>query len=122
MGEITVIKLCQALGPRTTVAVSWQGIRHGSEAARSMLPRMLNLLSFENESGGVGAAVERGIREVPLWVWLPWLPQLLMSLQRPEASVIKQLLIHLAIAFPQACLGDLVLEQSGSNLLSGSCS
>ena len=67
-----------------------------------MLPRMLNLLSFENEAGGVGAAVERGIREVALWVWLPWLPQLLMSLQRPEAPVIKQLLIHLAIAFPQA--------------------
>ena len=47
--------------------------------------------------------MERGIREVALWVWLPWLPQLLMSLQRPEAPVIKQLLIHLAIAFPQAC-------------------
>ena len=29
-----------------------------------------------------------------------------MSLQRPEASVIKQLLIHLAIAFPQACLDN----------------
>ena len=62
------------------------------------------MLSFENDAGGVGHAVERGAREVPLWVWLPWLPQLLMGLQRPEAPVIKQLLVHIAAAYPQVNL------------------
>lgn len=69
-----------------------------------MLPRLLNLLSFENEGGVVGAAIERGVREAPLWVWLAWLPQLLMSLQRPEASVAKQILILIASQCPQVCV------------------
>ena len=86
-----------------------QGIRHGSEEARDMLPRVLGMLTFENESGGVGAAVERGAREVPLWVWLPWISQLLLGLQRSEAPIIKQLLLHIAAVHPQvgmhACCG-----------------
>lgn len=34
--------------------------------------------------------------------WLPYLPQLQTSLQRPEAAVVKDLLAQLATAFPQA--------------------
>lgn len=89
----------------TRTYVDWcaQGVRHGSEAARGMLPRLLSLLSFENEGGVVGSAIERGVREAPLWVWLAWLPQLLMSLQRPEAPVAKQILILIATQCPQVC-------------------
>ena len=66
-----------------------------------MLPRILGMLSFENGGGGVGDAVERGAREVPLWVWLPWVSQLLLGLQRAEAPIIKQLLLHIAAVHPQ---------------------
>lgn len=39
---------------------------------------------------------------MPLNNWLPYLPQLQTSLQRPEAAVVKDLLSQLATAFPQA--------------------
>lgn len=41
-------------------------------------------------------------RQVPLNVWLPWLPQLQTSLQRPEAALVKDLLAQLATTYPQA--------------------
>lgn len=40
--------------------------------------------------------------QVPLNVWLPWLPQLQTSLQRPEAALVKDLLAQLATTYPQA--------------------
>ena len=40
--------------------------------------------------------------QVPLWVWLIWSPQLLMSLQRGEGPQTRALLIQIAQAFPQA--------------------
>ena len=39
-------------------------MRQGSSAARALLPRVLTLLSFDNESGVVGRAIERGSRQV----------------------------------------------------------
>lgn len=39
---------------------------------------------------------------MPLNVWLPWLPQLQTSLQRPEAALVKDLLAQLATTYPQA--------------------
>ena len=39
--------------------------------------------------------------ELPPWVWLTWIPQLLMSLQREEAAFIKPILFRLAQMFPQ---------------------
>lgn len=35
-------------------------------------------------------------------VWLAWLPQLLLSLQRPEAPFVKRILSDLARVYPQA--------------------
>lgn len=78
-----------------------QGIRHGSAAARELIPRILHLLSFDNDSGVVGKVLERAAAEVPLWVWLPWIPQLLSSLQRSEAPSVQNILLSLALAFPQ---------------------
>ena len=40
--------------------------------------------------------------QVPLWVWLVWSPQLLMSLQRGEGPHARALLTQIAQAFPQA--------------------
>lgn len=47
-------------------------------------------------------ADELSALKVPLNNWLPYLPQLQTSLQRPEAAVVKDLLSQLATAFPQA--------------------
>lgn len=101
-----------------------QAVKLGHAPARGLLPRLLYLLSFDNNITAsqevqaqlmaqgappgpwlnvVGQAMERsGALELAPWVWLPWLPQLQMALARPEASLIKQILMTLALALPQA--------------------
>ena len=39
---------------------------------------------------------------MPVWVWFHWIPQLLTSLQRPEAVHVKPVLQQLAMAHPQS--------------------
>ena len=41
-----------------------QAVKHGSCAGRTMLPRVLHLLSFENDTGAVGRALDRKLNEV----------------------------------------------------------
>lgn len=77
-----------------------QAIRNGSSAARSMLPRVLGLLSFDDVGGVVSRALASAA-DMPLAVWLPHLPALLSSLQRPEQRIVKPLLIQLGLNFPQ---------------------
>lgn len=63
-----------------------------------MLPKSKKCLT---QSGGPELHIVGSV-QVPLNVWLPWLPQLQTSLQRPEASLVKDLLFQLATTFPQA--------------------
>jgi len=49
-----------------------------------------------------GAAFDRHIDNVPYWVWLAWIPQLLLSLQRPEQAYTKAILFKVAAMYPQA--------------------
>ncbi|KAG6555625.1 hypothetical protein Mapa_002860 [Marchantia paleacea] len=79
-----------------------QGIKYGSKHGRSHLARVLYLLSFDNQTGAVGKAFDKYGDHIPLWVWLMWIPQLLLSLQRPEAASCKNVLLKLAAHFPQA--------------------
>ena len=65
-----------------------------------MLPRVLGLLSFDDVGGVVSRALAAA-SDMPLAVWLPHLPSLLSSLQRPEQRIVKPLLIQLGLNFPQ---------------------
>eukprot|EP00963_Diacronema_lutheri_P006687 scaffold587_cov339-Pavlova_lutheri.AAC.11 len=78
-----------------------QAVRHGSSNKGAAIGRVLQLLSFSNQNGSVGQAFDK-YSELPLWVWLVWIPQLLYSLQRPEAKHVKPVLIQLSHMFPQA--------------------
>jgi len=42
-----------------------------------------------------------GRPQVPHWVWLSWVPQLLTGTQRPESAFCKHILKELARLFPQ---------------------
>ena len=46
-------------------------------------------------------AVAQKAADLPGWVWLPWVPQLMTSLQRPEVAVARRILSAAAGAFPQ---------------------
>ncbi|KAJ7564762.1 hypothetical protein O6H91_02G032300 [Diphasiastrum complanatum] len=79
-----------------------QGIKYGGAYGKSYLARVLYLLSFDNQNGTVGKAFDKYGDQIPHWVWIPWIPQLLLSLQRPEASNCKAVLMKLVTHFPQA--------------------
>ncbi|CAM8985650.1 unnamed protein product [Rhodiola kirilowii] len=79
-----------------------QGIKFGVSNSRSHLARVLYLLSFDTPNQLVGKAFDKYLEQIPLWVWLSWIPQLLLSLQRNEAPHCKLVLLKIATMFPQA--------------------
>ncbi|KAH9312040.1 hypothetical protein KI387_027075, partial [Taxus chinensis] len=79
-----------------------EGIKYGVSNARSYLARVLYLLSFDTPNEPVGKTFDKYLDHIPHWVWLSWIPQLLNSLQRPEAAHCKLVLLRLATVYPQA--------------------
>ncbi|XP_031107078.1 transformation/transcription domain-associated protein-like [Ipomoea triloba] len=79
-----------------------QGIKFGIPNSRSHLARVLYLLSFDTANEPVGRAFDKYLDQIPDWVWLSWIPQLLLSLQRSEASHCKLVLLKIATVYPQA--------------------
>ena len=65
-------------------------------------PRILWLLGYDKPGGPVMAAFEKYNEYVPPGVWLPWVPQLISGLSRPEQDLCKSVLLRLVKAFPQA--------------------
>ncbi|XP_031475658.1 uncharacterized protein LOC116247605 isoform X2 [Nymphaea colorata] len=79
-----------------------QGIKYGVSNSRSHLARVLYLLSFDTPNEAVGRAFDKYAEQIPHFVWLPWIPQLLLSLQRSEAPHCKLVLHKIATVYPQA--------------------
>ncbi|KAM6591803.1 hypothetical protein CsatA_014408 [Cannabis sativa] len=79
-----------------------QGIKFGISNSRSHLARVLYLLSFDTPNEPVGRAFDKHLEQIPHWVWLSWIPQLLLSLQRSEAPHCKLVLLKVATVYPQA--------------------
>ncbi|KAE8707127.1 hypothetical protein F3Y22_tig00110387pilonHSYRG00919 [Hibiscus syriacus] len=79
-----------------------QGIKFGVSNSRSYLARVLYLLSFDTPSEPVGRSFDKYLDQIPHWVWLSWIPQLLLSLQRTEAPHCKLVLLKIATVYPQA--------------------
>ncbi|XP_063882780.1 transformation/transcription domain-associated protein-like isoform X6 [Scylla paramamosain] len=77
--------------------------RHQNESkSRKYLAKVLWLLSYDDEGGSLSEAVDRYCVGVPAIQWLPWIPQLLTCLVRPEGKVIINLLNQVGRMFPQA--------------------
>lgn len=68
------------------------------------LARVLQLVSYEDGSGLLVSALTMGVGAVPVWVWLNWLPQLLIGLTRPESEACRRVLMAVGIAYPHAVL------------------
>ncbi|KAK9678784.1 hypothetical protein RND81_11G233100 [Saponaria officinalis] len=79
-----------------------QGIKFGIPNSRSYLVRVLYLLSFDAPNEPAGRAFDKYLDQIPHWVWLSWIPQLLLSLQRTEAPHCKLVLLKIATVYPQA--------------------
>ncbi|PKA60897.1 Serine/threonine-protein kinase ATR [Apostasia shenzhenica] len=84
------------------VSCFFQGIKFGVSNSRSHLARILYHLSFDTATECVGRAFDKYLDQLPHWVWLSWIPQLLLSLQRSEAQHCKLVLLKVAGVYPQA--------------------
>lgn len=51
---------------------------------------------------GVSKVLMASSCEIPLWMWLPWLPQMTNMLSRKEGYVVRSLLRRISHSFPQA--------------------
>ena len=78
-----------------------EGIKYGVTNARSHLARVLYLLRFDTQNEPAGKAFDKYLDHIPNWVWLSWISQLLLSLQSPEASHCKLVLLKIATYYPQ---------------------
>lgn len=83
------------------VSCFFQGIKYGVSNSRSHLARILYHLSFDTSNESVGRAFDKYMDQLPHWVWLSWIPQLLLSLQRSEAPHCKLVLLKIATVYPQ---------------------
>ncbi|UIZ26478.1 hypothetical protein KXD40_001859 [Peronospora effusa] len=85
-----------------TIACYLQAIHHRCNSARLMIARVLWLLNMDDRHGVLIQAFETHGKQLPIWIWIIWIPQLLMALGRPEAPQIRGLLRGLSAKFPQA--------------------
>ena len=79
-----------------------QAAKHGPQRFRHELVNVLHLLAFSDHTNAVGRAMAKHVDAIQRWVWIPYIPQLLLSLLNREAPHAKALLLRLAQAHPQA--------------------
>lgn len=76
---------------------------NSDDKSRIHLPKCLWMLTKDGSSPGVLCqTLENRGTQLPPWVWLPWIPQLLTGLCRIEGRAIKAILGLLVKAYPQA--------------------
>ena len=79
-----------------------QSVKHAPQRHKNELVNVLHLLAFSEHTGAVGRALAKHVDATQRWVWLPYVPQLLLSLLNREAPHAKALLLRVAQAHPQA--------------------
>ncbi len=74
-----------------------------SSKSRAQIPKCLQMLCKDGASPGLLCSTfEKHATKLPSWVWLTWIPQLLSSLCRIEASGCKEILLGILTSYPQA--------------------
>ena len=70
--------------------------------SRKALSRVLWFLSLEDAENRMTKTFEEYKGEHPIWYWITFIPQLLVSMSKPEAKIAKFILMKLAKSYPQA--------------------
>jgi FAT domain len=74
-----------------------------TEWRRLYLPKCLWMLTKEATAPGLlSSTFEKRASNLPAWVWLPWISQLLTGLCRLEGRAIKSVFTRIVKAYPQA--------------------
>ena len=79
-----------------------------------VVPRLLWMLANDDDDQTLAKTLAELGQQLPPAVWIPWLPQLVTSLLRPEAKHVRVLLDQVLTKYPQALyysLRALLLER-----------
>ena len=76
--------------------------QYKSAKSRKLISRVLWLLSLDDSEETLAKAFEEYKGETPVWFWITFIPQLLIGLSRPEARLLKGILLKMAKTYPQA--------------------
>lgn len=82
-------------------AVCYIQATRASASQASLIPRLLHLLILDVNGQHVGKHLAQHVVDIPAWVWLPWLPQMITGLQRPEEETVRLILGMAATHYPQ---------------------
>ncbi|KAL5037675.1 transcription-associated protein 1 [Batrachochytrium dendrobatidis] len=70
--------------------------------SRKFLARILWLLSLDDDQGTLAKSYDGYKPDVPVWYWITFVPQLILSLSGKESIFARQILLKIAKAFPQS--------------------
>ncbi len=86
------------------VACFMQAIKLNSRHSHQLVAVVLWLLCREDMTQKLGSLFETSCLQIPMWVWLDWVPELLETLSRPAGKHTKPLLILFAKVHPHSLL------------------
>ncbi|XP_069690626.1 DNA-dependent protein kinase catalytic subunit-like isoform X3 [Periplaneta americana] len=118
---LEVAKYCRACNSRshendfgTDIVTSvLRAMRYGSKDARQLFPCLLQLPGLPSQLSEVFL---KESKEVPAWMFLGWVNQLLACLDTPVGPVLYDLVLSLAQTYPQALIYAFPLSREKYNL------
>lgn len=88
-----------------TLAAFMQGIRYGSNSARTYIPRLFWLLNHDDKEN-LAKLFEKSLADIPVWVWLPWIQNLISMISRKDNSslekISRSIIINIGKKYPQS--------------------
>ncbi|GIY45226.1 hypothetical protein CDAR_3771 [Caerostris darwini] len=87
--------------PNLILEASWRR-QPNWNTMKEALEQVLWLLTYDDKEQNLSEALDKHSVGVPPLQWLPWVPQLLTCLIRPEGKQLLNIISHVGRAFPQA--------------------
>ncbi|KAF2367034.1 NUC194 [Trinorchestia longiramus] len=84
---------------KTLVSSTLKAMSSGSRVAHFNFPRLIHLMEAHS---GLLEVFEREVASVPLWMFLLWLPHILIYLEKIPGQVLRPIVVQLAEEYPQA--------------------
>ncbi|XP_021344196.1 DNA-dependent protein kinase catalytic subunit-like, partial [Mizuhopecten yessoensis] len=96
--ELELSKATIKTFPDTVVVCLLNAMRFDSMEAKQRFPRLLQLV--EHYPDCMGTFVDK-CEEVPCWMYLLWISQMMALMDKPEAPAVQPVLLKIATMYPQ---------------------
>ncbi|KAL3877683.1 hypothetical protein ACJMK2_035352, partial [Sinanodonta woodiana] len=96
--------------PDTVIVCLLKAMKLNSMEARQRFPRLLQLVETYPDTMGNFIAKSG---EIPCWMYILWISQMMALLDKPEAPAVQQILLNIASTYPQAVVYPFKLSREG---------